>query len=156
VPWSHGFVLDLRPRGSFWNSPSDHETWSIWCHVGIHVDYTSILHSHTPLVPQAWCEANLDSLRLFHQWECLKCNGHGLSTFVCEVALSTQCLVLGEFSKYTWNFSVNNATYQASYTPNTLVQDSGECYLVRGEWWAVSSGWWAVICEQWRKQNIWL
>jgi hypothetical protein len=24
-------------------------------------------------------ESNLDRLRLFHQWECLKCNGHGLS-----------------------------------------------------------------------------
>jgi hypothetical protein len=33
----------------------------------------------TPLVPQASCEANLDRLRLFHQWEYLKCNGHGLS-----------------------------------------------------------------------------
>ena len=21
------------------NSPSDRETWSIWCHVGIHVDF---------------------------------------------------------------------------------------------------------------------
>ena len=52
----------------FENSPSDHETWSIWCHV----DFTSIFHSPTPLVPQAW-------LSLFHQWECWKCNGHGLS-----------------------------------------------------------------------------
>ena len=25
-------------RSFFKNSPSDHETWSIWCHVGIHVD----------------------------------------------------------------------------------------------------------------------
>ena len=57
------------------NSPSDHETWSIWCHIGIHVDFTSILPSHTPLVPQALCEANLDLLRLFHQWECYD---HGL------------------------------------------------------------------------------
>ena len=33
---------------------SDHETWSIWCHVRIHVDFViSILHSHTQLVPQA-------------------------------------------------------------------------------------------------------
>ena len=31
----------------FGNSPSDHETWTIWCHVGIHVDFTSISHSHT-------------------------------------------------------------------------------------------------------------
>ena len=37
----------------FENSPSDHETWSIYYHVGIYVDFTSILHSHTPLLPQA-------------------------------------------------------------------------------------------------------
>ena len=63
----------------FENNPSDYGTWSIWCHVGIHVNFTSTsLHSHTLSVPQAWCEANLDWLCLFHQWECLKCNGHGL------------------------------------------------------------------------------
>ena len=60
-------------------SPSDHKTCSIRCHLGILVGFTSILHSLTPLVPQAQCEANLDRLRLFHQWECLKCNGHWLS-----------------------------------------------------------------------------
>ena len=76
-----GFVIKLHtpPGGGFENSSSNHETWSIWCHVEIHVDFTSILQSHTPLVPQAECEANLDQLCLFHQWECLKCNGHGLS-----------------------------------------------------------------------------
>ena len=46
----------------FENNLSDHEIWSIRCHVGIHVDFTSILHSPTPLVPQALCEANLDRL----------------------------------------------------------------------------------------------
>ena len=56
--------------------PCDHETRSIWCHVGVHVDFTSILYSHISLVPQAQCEANLDQFDLFHQWECLKCNGH--------------------------------------------------------------------------------
>ena len=45
-------------------------------HVG---DFTSILHSHTSLVPQALGEMNLDQLRLFHQWECLECHGHMLS-----------------------------------------------------------------------------
>ena len=36
--------------------------------VGIYVDFTSIiLHSHTQLVPQVWCEANLDRLCLFDQ-----------------------------------------------------------------------------------------
>ena len=53
MPWPHGFVLGLPQRGGFENNPSDHEARSIWCHVGIHVDFTSILHSHTPLVPQA-------------------------------------------------------------------------------------------------------
>ena len=37
----------------FENNPNDHETWSIRCHVGIYVDFTSISHSHTPSVPQA-------------------------------------------------------------------------------------------------------
>ena len=66
----------------FENSPRDHETWSTRCHVRIHPDdFTSILHSHTPLVPQkrSMKQRNLDRLRLFHQWECLKCNGHGPS-----------------------------------------------------------------------------
>ena len=51
----------------FENSPSDHETWSLWCHVRIHVHLTSILQSHTPLVPQVKCEANLDRLYIFHK-----------------------------------------------------------------------------------------
>jgi hypothetical protein len=63
----------------FENNPSDHETWSIWCHMGIHVDNYIHLASHTPLVPHAQREANLVRLHLFHQCECLKCNGHGLS-----------------------------------------------------------------------------
>ena len=46
--------------------------------LGSHVAFTSILHSHTPLVPRTQCEAKLDWLPLFHQWKCLKCNGHGL------------------------------------------------------------------------------
>ena len=41
-------------------------------------DFTSILHSHTSLVPQAQCGVKLSRLCLFHQGECLKCDGHGL------------------------------------------------------------------------------
>jgi hypothetical protein len=58
VPWSpDGFVLGLPPRrwGSK-NGPSDHETQSNRRHVGVHVDFTSILHSiHIlpRLVPEA-------------------------------------------------------------------------------------------------------
>jgi hypothetical protein len=50
------FRFCVRPtlkRWVFKNNPSDHETWSIWCHVGIHADFTSILHSNTLVVPQA-------------------------------------------------------------------------------------------------------
>ena len=81
----------------FWNSPSDHTTWSIRCHVGILVDFTfsSILHSLIYIyilrssLKRAWCEvANLDRLRLFHQWECLNCNRQSRAlSLVCEVAL---------------------------------------------------------------------
>ena len=46
------FVLGLPSRGGFKNNMSDHKTLSIRCHVEIHVDFTSILHSHTMLVPQ--------------------------------------------------------------------------------------------------------
>ena len=51
----------------FENSPDDRETLSIRHHVGIHVDLISILHSHTPSVPRAQCEATLDGLWPFHQ-----------------------------------------------------------------------------------------
>ena len=40
----------------FLNNPSDHETRSIRCHVGINVDFTPILHPHAPLVPRTYCE----------------------------------------------------------------------------------------------------
>ena len=38
---------------NFENSPSNHETQSIWCHVEIHVDFKIILHSLNPVIPQA-------------------------------------------------------------------------------------------------------
>jgi len=69
----------LREVDVFEKCPSDHETWSIWCHAWFCVDFTSILHSPTLLTPQAKCEANLDRLHLSHHWECLRCDGHGLS-----------------------------------------------------------------------------
>ena len=77
MPWSPEFVLGLEVV--FENGMSDHEMWSIWCHVGVHVDFTSILHSYTPLIPRAECDANSDRLHLFYQWESLKFNDHGLS-----------------------------------------------------------------------------
>ena len=91
----------------FENSPSHHETRSIQCHVALHVDFTSILHSHTLLVLQAQCEAsNLDWLRVIQGWECLKCNGHGLSTLCVEwspIWYATSICDLGHWSlNQTW------------------------------------------------------
>ena len=81
----------VRPISKRWflkTIQPEHETWSIWCHVGIHVDF---FYSLAPLVPQAYCEANLDRLRLFHQWECLKCNGHGLLVLYVKWSLLSLC-----------------------------------------------------------------
>ena len=62
----------------FESNPSDHETRSTGCHVGIHVDFISIVHSRTLLVPQAYIvwSNKLGPAPLFHQRECLKRNNH--------------------------------------------------------------------------------
>jgi len=67
----------------FENSPNDHETRSIRYHVGIHVDFTSILHLLTPLVPQVRCEVNLD----FPPMRVLEVQWSWALSLVCEVAL---------------------------------------------------------------------
>ena len=47
-----------------------------------------IHHAFTYSVgPSSIVWVNWDRLCLFHQWECWKCNGHGLSV-LCEVALT--------------------------------------------------------------------
>ena len=44
VPLSLGFVLGLPPRGGFFeSSPSDHDTWFIWCHADLHPSRIHIL-----------------------------------------------------------------------------------------------------------------
>ena len=52
----------------------------------------------------------MDRLRLFHQRECLKCNGHGLSVscvkwfaFWCELSLLATNQVVFLFSRLGWN-----------------------------------------------------
>jgi hypothetical protein len=72
-----------HPLTNFWgaksglSSPLDHETWSIWYHAGIHVDLTSISHYSVGPSSIVWSELGLAPF--FHQWEWLKCNGHGPS-----------------------------------------------------------------------------
>jgi hypothetical protein len=109
----HDLRFCIRPTSKRWFlkiKPSDHETWSIWCHVGIHVDFTSILHSRILMIPQPKCEANLDQLHLFRQWEYLKSNGHRLSVLCVKwplihlhVALLVSCNILDGKNKIKWN-----------------------------------------------------
>ena len=81
------FFLVCFQKGVFENNHSDRLTWPIWCHVGFYVDFTSILHSFICLVPWTFWDLNLDRLRLYHQWECLKCNSHR-SPMSCVKSLS--------------------------------------------------------------------
>ena len=94
VPSSPGFVLGCYLQEVvFQNSPSDHEIWSIWCHVGIHVDLTysvgpsSIVWSELRPAPPSPPMRVLEVQR-----------SHAIS-LVCEVALnqSTSWLVLMDF-----------------------------------------------------------
>ena len=84
-----GFVLGLPPSDGFLkNSPSDRETWSIRCHVGIHVDYfTSILHSHTLLVPSSKVGSELGPAPPFPPMRVLEVWWSWALSRVCEVAL---------------------------------------------------------------------
>ena len=57
----------------------DHETLFIVCHVGLHVDFSSMKSSSGLQTFTFKCEMNLDGLHPFDQWELLDCNGHGPS-----------------------------------------------------------------------------
>ena len=84
------FCVKSTSKLSFENSPSDR--------VGIHVDFTSILHSLTPLVPRAQCEADLDRLRLFPPMRVLEVQWSQALNLMCEVALTNstmKCVSLG-------------------------------------------------------------
>ena len=78
----------------FENIPSDHETWSLWCHVRINVDFTSILHSPTPLIPQAYCEGGElgPPAPPFPPMRVLEVNWSWALSLVCDVALSVKQL----------------------------------------------------------------
>ena len=86
VPWSPGFVLGLPPRGGE-NSPSDHEIQSIWCLIGIHVDFTSILHSHICSVgPSSIVWIDLGPAPPFLSMRVLEVSWSRALNLVCEVA----------------------------------------------------------------------
>jgi hypothetical protein len=82
VSWSPSFMFKATCKRWFLKIiqvTMKHDSFDA-IYVGIHVDFTSIiLHTLTPGVPRASSEVSLDRFLLFHQWECLKCNGHGLA-----------------------------------------------------------------------------
>jgi hypothetical protein len=51
-------------------------------------------------LPDHWCEANLDQLRLFNQWESLKCRSRAISLGLCG---------LPPFHRRAWNPAVKSA-----------------------------------------------
>jgi hypothetical protein len=90
VPWSPGFVSGLPPRGGF--RKKSKWPWDMiylmprmnLCRLYIYLAFTYSVG----LSSGVWSR-DLDRLHLFHQWECLKRNGRGLSiSRICDVALS--------------------------------------------------------------------
>jgi hypothetical protein len=80
VSWSPNLVLGLHVAMVYENNPNNHKIWSIWCHEGIHVDFIFICIHIFRCVPQAWCEVNLDRLRLhgLNQHFTRSCKGKSL------------------------------------------------------------------------------
>ena len=84
VSWSPGCLSGVPSRGIFENSPSDHEIRSIWCDVGIHVDFTS-----THFVgPSSVLWSKLGPAPPFPPMRVLEVQRSQALSFVCEVALS--------------------------------------------------------------------
>jgi hypothetical protein len=134
MPWSPKFVLGLEV--AFENNLSDHETWSIWWRVGVHVHFTSVLHSYTPLVTQAECEADLHRLRLFHQWECLRFNGHGLSISCVKWSRGPMTITLQALSWWKGRSQSKFASHYARGTNKvseyleSYMASNGSCFIV--------------------------
>ena len=74
----------------FESNPSNQETWSIWWHVGIHVDFTSILHSHTPLGPSSALCSELGLAPPLPPTRVLEVQWSRALSLVCEVTLRTK------------------------------------------------------------------
>jgi hypothetical protein len=61
------------------SNPNDHETWSIWCHVRLHVDFYIHLEITYSIGPLSVVWSELGSAPPFPQMRDSKCNGHGHS-----------------------------------------------------------------------------
>ena len=86
VPWSPGFVLGLPPRDGFEKTVQvsmKHVPWTPHrnpCRLCIHHAVTYSLVGPSNVVGRSELGP---APHFFHQWECLKCDGHGLSVSSC-------------------------------------------------------------------------
>ena len=91
VSWSpNDFMSGLRPRGSFWKkNSSDHETWSIWCHVGIHIDfYIRLTFTYSVGPSSVLWSSELGPAPPVPPMRVLEVSWSWAPSLVCEVALS--------------------------------------------------------------------
>ena len=87
----------------------------MWCHVGIHVDFTSIMHSYLYRILKHSVKWTWTSSTLFHQWQCLKCNGRGLPVSrvkwpLCNRATQNECNCWSN----TWSRILGHSTCSSS------------------------------------------
>ena len=86
-PQPNAISMNFYSNGSLhMNNKNKVTVWSFG--VPWSLAFTSISHSHTPLVPQAWCEVNLDRFCFFHQWEWFEVQWSRALSLMCEGALT--------------------------------------------------------------------
>jgi hypothetical protein len=91
VPWCPGFMLGWLPRGCFWKIIQViHETWSIWCHVGIHTHFYIYLATFTHSVgpSKRSVKRELGSVPPSPPMRVLEVEWSGALSLVCEVAFT--------------------------------------------------------------------
>ena len=104
------FVSNLPLGGGPDTIPVDRETLSIVCHVGIHVDFSSMIIASGPWAFTFKCVVNLESLHLFNQWEILECNGQGPTLWCVKWPLVPQRALYSDTKEHDANiFSLNVA-----------------------------------------------
>ena len=86
----------VRPTSNMWflqMSPSDHETWSNWCHAGINVSSTSILQSLTSNSPSTvvW-SSEVGPAPPLPPMRVLEVRWSRAPSLVCDVALHRKLL----------------------------------------------------------------
>ena len=127
----HGLLVlcwTYLPKVVSENRPSDHGTWSIRCHVGSHVDFTSILHLHRSLkrcVKWTWTGSAFStnesawSVMVMGTWSCVW-SGPNLGSLKLH-----QMLYLVSYG-IVWQIIFYEQVYKYCH-PNLLLFSSSKC-----------------------------